>query len=358
MDLTERMNIFRQVGEEIITEEDLKELLTTKDRYVAYDGFEPSGQIHVAQALMRSININRLTSVGVKFRMLVADWHAWANNKMGGDLEKIKTVGKYFIEVWKACDMDMENVEFLWASDFVQDDNYWKLVLEIARNNTVSRIIRCSQIMGREESKNLSAAQIFYPCMQCADIFWLEADICQLGMDQRKVNVLAREIGPSIGYSKPVAVHHHMLAGLQEPPVHNGSAVERAIAAKMSKSQPDTAIFVNDSPDEIKRKLRKAYCPEGIISSNPVLEYFKHIICPKIQPIIVSRPDKFGGDLTIQNYSELEQLFTEKKLHPLDLKNTAAKYLVELLKPIYTHFEKDSTARKLLETIKSWNAPQ
>ena len=49
------------------------------------------------------------------------------------------------------------------------------------------------QIMGRSESDDLAASRIFYPVMQCADIFFLGADICQLGMDQRKVNMLARE---------------------------------------------------------------------------------------------------------------------------------------------------------------------
>ena len=34
--------------------------------------------------------------------------------------------------------------------------------------------------MGRKDGEELSAAQIFYPCMQCADIFFLKADICQL----------------------------------------------------------------------------------------------------------------------------------------------------------------------------------
>ena len=33
---------------------------------------------------------------------------------------------------------------------------------------------RCGQIMGRSETEVLSAAQILYPCMQCADIFLLE----------------------------------------------------------------------------------------------------------------------------------------------------------------------------------------
>ena len=40
--------------------------------------------------------------------------------------------------------------------------------------------------MGRAEG-NLTAAQILYPIMQCTDIFFLRADICQLGVDQRKV---------------------------------------------------------------------------------------------------------------------------------------------------------------------------
>ena len=53
-------------------------------------------------------------------------------------------------------------------------DEYWTLVMDIARKNNIKRIIRCSQIMGRNETDELSAAQIFYPCMQCADIFFLK----------------------------------------------------------------------------------------------------------------------------------------------------------------------------------------
>ena len=53
-------------------------------------------------------------------------------------------------------------------------DEYWTLVMDIARKNNLKRIVRCSQIMGRNETDELSAAQIFYPCMQCADIFFLK----------------------------------------------------------------------------------------------------------------------------------------------------------------------------------------
>jgi tyrosyl-tRNA synthetase len=47
--------------------------------------------------------------------------------------------------------------------------------------------------MGIENESDMTAAQMLYPCMQATDIFYLKADICQLGHDQRKVNMLARE---------------------------------------------------------------------------------------------------------------------------------------------------------------------
>jgi tyrosyl-tRNA synthetase len=76
---------------------------------------------HIAQGLLRAITVNKLTSAGIHFKFWVADWFAMLNNKLGGDLEKIRIVGDYFIEVWKACGMDLENVEFIWASQFIKE---------------------------------------------------------------------------------------------------------------------------------------------------------------------------------------------------------------------------------------------
>ena len=277
LSIDDRMQLIKEVGEEIIDEDDLKALLERKlasgEDIIAYDGFEPSGNIHIAQGLLRAINVNKLTKAGVKFVFLVADWHAAANEKFGGDLEIIKKVGEYFIEVWKACDMDLDNVTFKWASDLVEDPNYWELVLKISMNTTLKRALRTTQIMGRTESDDLKSSQILYPMMQTADIFYMNVDICQLGMDQRKVNMLAREVAKVFDRSKPVSVHHHMLAGLKEPPADDLDTVERAIKMKMSKSNPDTAIFMLDSEDDIRRKIKNAWCPAGEKADNPVLEY-------------------------------------------------------------------------------------
>jgi tyrosyl-tRNA synthetase len=354
MNTEERLKLIKEVGEEIVKEEELKQLLETEKNLIAYDGFEPSGtNIHIAQGLLRSINVNTLTKAGIKFKFLVADWHAWANNKMQGNLDHIQKVGKYLIEVWKAYDMDFKNVEFIWASELLNSREYWKTVMQVARNSTVKRIIRCSQIMGRSENETLQSSQILYPCMQCADIFHLDAKITQLGMDQRKVNVLAREIGPKLGYWKPVIISHHMLMGLGEPPKGEKTS-ERAIEMKMSKSNPDSAIFMNDAEEEIKRKIKKAFCPEGITDENPILEYNKYIIFEKFKTVKIERPKKFGGNLEFSSYEELEKTFAQKKLHPMDLKQSTSHYLNKLIEPVRKKLEKNSATKKLAEEIKSF----
>lgn len=354
MDIEGRLALIRQVGEEIITEEELRALLEAKAHPIAYDGFEPSGQMHIAQGILRAINVNKMIKAGCHFKMWVADWFGWMNNKLGGDLEKIRVAGDYMVEVWKAAGMKTEQVEFLWAKDVMADDEYWKKVVQIARNSTVQRIVRCSQIMGRKESEQLSAAQIFYPCMQCADVFHLKADITQLGMDQRKVNILAREVGPKLGFGKPVVVSHHMLMGLGEPKTDIKDAADRAVELKMSKSKPDTAIFMTDSSEDVKRKINKAYCPEKKVEENPVMEYCRYIIFEKFPAVEIKRPEKFGGNLSVESYAQLEKLYAEGKIHPMDLKNAVTEKLNDLIEPVREHFATNARAKKLLEQVRSF----
>ena len=370
--IEDRLDLIKQVGEEIIQEDELKKLLESGEELIAYDGFEPSGQIHIAQGILRAININKMTKAGIKFKMLVADWHAMANNKMGGDLEKIKTVGKYFIEVWKASGMDLNNVEFVWASDLVQKQDYWKLVIQVGKSNVLKRFVRTAEIMGREESLDkLTGAHIIYSCMQVTDIFMLGAKITQLGMDQRKVNMLAREVGPMLsppaGGWKPVVVSHHMLMGLSKATnsteavekMAPESAIQRTIKKKMSKSNPDSAIFMTDTTEDIKRKINKAYCLEGDIKENPILEYYKYIIFEsfeklRVNELRVERPEKFGGPVILNSFQDLEQKFANKEIHPMDLKVTLSKLLDQLIEPVRRHFEENTEAKKLLEQVRGF----
>jgi len=362
LSINEKVELIKSVadGGEIIGEEELIPLFERcekeKRKPIAYDGFEPSGRIHIPQGLVRAINVNKMTKAGFKFIILVADWHAACNHKYGGDLEKIKIVGEYFIEVWKSCGMDLSNVEFKWVSEEVKDPKYWEIVLNVSINTTLNRILRTVDIMGRSEKDILTASQILYPAMQAADIFYLKADVCQLGLDQRKVNMLAREIGEEIGFWKPIVVSHCMMSGLLPPQVDTKdlSPIERSIAKKMSKSKPDTAIFMTDSPKEVERKIMQAYCPEGVVEENPILEYCKYIIFEKFDSIEIKRPEKWGGNLEIGSYEELKKIFLEKMLHPEDLKIAIIPLLNKLLENTRKHFEEDKKASELLKKVESF----
>lgn len=353
MDLEARLQLIKGVGEEIVTEQELRELLETKTHPVAYDGFEPSGVAHLPFGIFRPLLLQDLVKAGVHFKLYIADWFGWLNNKMGGDLDKIKRVGEYFVEVWKAAGVS-RGVEFVWASDVMADREYWKKVILIAKNTTMNRANRMLTIMGRTEGEVQETAQYFYPMMQTADIFALEADICQLGLDQRRANMLAREIGPKLGWWKPVVVSHHMLMGLEGIKKPEGfeenKKMDVEISSKMSKSKPSTAIFVHDSTEEIKKKVMTAFCPEKQ-PENPVMEYSRHLVFRRFGRMKIERAKKFGGDAEFFSYDELEAAYRRGDVHPLDLKNAVAHSLDLMIAPIRSHFEK-GRAKELYDVVR------
>ncbi len=356
MDIETKLQLIKGVGEEIITEQELRQLLETKEHPVAYDGFEPSGMAHLPFGVFRPLLLKDLIKAGVHFKIWLADSFAWINNKMGGDLERIRKVGEYFIEVWKAAGVDEKKVEFLWASDAFSDKEYWKKVILIAKNTTMKRANRALTIMGRKEGELQEVAQYFYPMMQTTDIFYLDADICQLGLDQRRANMLARDIAEKMEWKKPVVVSHHMLMGLegvkQPEGYEENKDMDIEISSKMSKSKPSSCLYMHDSKEEIKKKIMRAFCPEKIVENNPILDYCKHIIFRKFDTLMIERPLKFGGSIEADGFENLVKLYREEEIHPLDLKNAVAEALDKLIKPIREHFEKDNNAKELLEFVK------
>jgi tyrosyl-tRNA synthetase len=355
MDVEGKVRLVKGVAEEVVTEEELRRLFETKEHPVAYDGFECSGLAHLPFGIYRPLLIKDLLKAGVRFKLYLADWFAWINNKMGGDLDAIRKVGEYFIEVWMAAGLKPKDVDFVWASASM-DEEYWKKVIQVAKATTVQRATRCLTIMGRKEGEMKETAQYFYPMMQCTDIFHLGADITQLGLDQRRVNILAREVGPKLGWWKPVVVSHHMLMGLsgkKEPEGFEANpALDTEIASKMSKSKPESSIFVHDSEEAIKKKIAGAFCEPKNIANNPMLDYAKELVFRANGKMKIERPSKFGGPAEFESYPQLEEAFRKGEVHPLDLKNAVAAELNEMIAPIREHFEKNRKAKELYEFVK------
>jgi tyrosyl-tRNA synthetase len=191
--------------------------------------------------------------------------------------------------------------------------------------------------------------------MQVADIFIQDINLAHSGLDQRKAQVIARDVAMHLGFKplknkkgekiKPCAVHGHLILGLQKPvvwPVPKENLQEFRAQMKMSKSIPNSAVYMDDSSEEIKNKVNKAFCLEGEIDYNPILDWCKYIIfgIGKNPKIDVLRPDKFGGNVSYSSYENLEKDFADKKLHPMDLKNAVAEKLVEIMQPAIEHLSK------------------
>jgi tyrosyl-tRNA synthetase len=120
----------------------------------------------------------------------------------------------------------------------------------------------------------------------------------------------------------------------------------------MSKSKPETSVFVHDSPEEIQKKISNAFCPERTVEFNPIMEYCRFIIFRERKTFTIERSVRFGGNVEFTGYSELEDAYLSGKLHPLDLKKAVANVLVEILAPVRKHFETNREARESLEILK------
>jgi len=342
--------------EEVLTMEDLRNLLEVEEHPIAYNGWEPSGLVHLGTGVICAYKMKDFVEAGIHFKAYLSTWHAWLNNKLGGNLELIRKAADLFKHSWIALGVPEDKVEFIYSDELYNDLSYWKKTIMIAKNLTIARTRRTLEIAGRKDTEANYVSDFLYTPMQVADIFHMEVKICQLGIDQRNANVVARELGERLGFWKPICVHHHLLQGLAKPslwPIPEGKEREALSSAKMSKSQPETCIFIYDSPEEIKQKTRRAFCPEKTVEFNPILDICKYIIFREMETFTIERPAKFGGTVEFQSYQELEEAYRHGNLHPQDLKNALAHELAIILEPARRYFENNKEAKECLDAVKN-----
>ena len=119
----------------------------------------------------------------------------------------------------------------------------------------------------------------------------------------------------------------------------------------MSKSDPDSAIFMEDTEADLKRKIKKAFCPEKVVKGNPIIDYVKHIIFGYFGKISIT----FQGGETKEytDYEAFEADFTSGAIHPGDLKPAVAAAINQIIEPVRQHFA-TGDAKKLLDQVKKY----
>ena len=330
MTIDQKLNLIKRNTEEILTEDELAELLKSKKEPVVYLGYAPTGRPHIGY-LIPAMKIKDFVDAGLRVKILLADIHAHLDN-MKTPFELLdKRVEFYKAELtrlYQSIGADISKIEFVKGSDFELDKKYTMDVYRLAALTSAERCRHAAaEVVKFGENPRLSG--FLYPILQTLDEEYLGADIQYGGTDQRKIFGFARESHPKLGQKKRVEIMTLMLPGI--------------MGGKMSASDPASKIDLLDSPDNIAARINKAYCPAGELSDNGITVFVKYVLMPlkedRGEALLIERPAKFGGDIEYKKYAELERDFIEKKLHPEDLKKAAAREIAQLLKPVREFFD-------------------
>ena len=314
-----KSELIKRNAEEILNEKDIQKLIK-KNKPIAYCGYETSGPIHLGH-LVTITKLLDLQKAGFHIKVLFADWHTFLNQK--GDWDFIHKEVNNWKKGFKAAGL---KAEYILGSSFQRKPEYFDDIISLATKTTLNRGLRSMQQVARD-IEHAKISQVLYPLMQIADIKHLNVDLVHSGIEQRKIHAMGTEVFPLIDYKKPVFVHTPLISSLKGP-------------GKMSSSDPSSLISINDSDENIKNKIKKAHCPEGLVKDNPILQILRLIIFPRFDEFQIKRNEKYGGNLSFSNYEDLEKAFVKKEVHPLDLKNSVSEYLIKVITPIREQFKK------------------
>ncbi|CAL5054653.1 unnamed protein product [Urochloa decumbens] len=337
----QRFAILKSIGEDCVNDGELELLLKKKSAPICYVWFDPSPWMHISEGIIKTLCVNKMVKSGCKVKILMTDWFARMNYNIGGNLNKMQTIGLYNIEMWKAAGMALDKVELVWLSDEINRhaDEYWPLAMDVSRNTTVRRIKRCYG--SRDPFEEFTAADTFYPSLQCATILFQKVDIWLLGMAQHEANLLAREYCKRVKRgNKPIAVSHKILPNLLLYPEEE------------HRRNPFLAIYMEDNEIDVSRKIIHAFCPPKLVEGNPCLEYIKYIVLPWYGKFEVVRKKEDGGDKMFLSMEELTTDYVSGALQPSDMKLALAKSLNKILQPVRDHFRSNAEAKNAVEGIK------
>lgn len=326
MNAEQRYELITRNLAEIIGQDKLKKLTEKNKKISIYWGTMPTGSISIAY-FFPMLKISDFLKANCGVKILIADLHAALDSVPWPMLDKRYDYYKEAIQlIIKAIGVDIKKLEFVKGSSFQLDKNYFQDLLKLSTISSIKDSTKAaSEAVKSARGDNVKLSGLIYPLMQALDEEYLDVDAQFAGMDQRKIMVYAHENLPKINYKPRIELMTPMIRGL--------------VGEKMSSSVEGTKIDILDDEKTIKNKTNKAEFIEGDANNGimNLLKYFIFIIkADKKEKLIIKRDKKFGGDKSYSSYEQLESDVIAKKIHPMDVKNTLAIELFQILKKVQT----------------------
>ncbi|KAI1294914.1 Tyrosine--tRNA ligase, cytoplasmic [Halotydeus destructor] len=330
----DKVTLIKRNLQETLGEDRLKEIVATRDLKI-YWGTATTGKPHLAYFVPMS-KIADFLKAGCEVTILFADLHAYLDNmKAPWELLELRT--QYYEHVIKAVlesiGVPLEKLKFVRGTEY-----------QLSKEYTLD-VYRLSSLVTEHDAKKAGAevvkqvdhpliSGLIYPGLQALDEEYLKVDAQFGGVDQRKIFTFAEKYLPSLGYAKRIHFMNPMVPGLA--------------GGKMSSSEEDSKIDLLDTPEAIKRKLKKAFCEPGNIEDNGLLSFVKHVILPLFSnEFKVERKPEFGGAKVYTVFEDIQNDFKAEQLHPGDLKIAVADYINRLLEPVRRKFSESKELQNL-----------
>ncbi|KYO25823.1 tyrosine--tRNA ligase, cytoplasmic isoform A [Alligator mississippiensis] len=320
----EKLRLVTRNLQEVLGEDKLSALLRERELRI-YWGTATTGKPHVAYFVPMS-KIADFLKAGCEVTILFADLHAYLDNmKAPWELLELRT--RYYEAVIKAMlesiGVPLDKLTFVRGTDFQLSKEYTLDVYRLSSVVTQHDAKKAgAEVVKQVEHPLLSG--LLYPGLQALDEEYLKVDAQFGGVDQRKIFTFAEKYLPALGYTKRIHLMNPMVPGLT--------------GSKMSSSEEESKIDLLDRKEDVKKKLKKAFCEPGNVENNGVLSFIKHVLFPLKSEFVILREEKWGGNKTYTVYEELEKDFAEQVVHPGDLKSSVEVALNKLLDPIREKF--------------------
>ncbi|WWD17428.1 phosphoribosylaminoimidazolesuccinocarboxamide synthase [Kwoniella shandongensis] len=342
--------------QEVTSGEIIRKVLSEGEVVRAYWGSATTGRPHIAYCVPL-LKIADFLTAGLEPNPF-ADLHAFLDASKS-TLETVQHRVKYYSRLLKAVfttlGVPTDKLKFVTGTSYQLKADY---TLDVYRFHALTST-REAEHAGADvvkESESPLMSSLLYPGLQALDEQYLDVHFQFGGVDQRKIFMYAAHFLPKLGYAKRAHLMNAMVPGLS--------------GGKMSASDPKSKIDFLDTAADVKAKIKSALCPPGTVENNGVLAFVKAVLIPVqalrieqaagrgepapvgegsfVKPgapegtvFSISRPEKFGGDIHISSYEELEKEYVAEKIHPGDLKTGVQDALIQLLEPIRKMFDED-----------------
>ncbi|HEC45965.1 MAG TPA: tryptophan--tRNA ligase, partial [Epsilonproteobacteria bacterium] len=216
-----------------------------------FTGIRPTAELTVGNVLGAVYPLLELQSGGMRPMVFVADMHGLTSHEPKEIKEHVKDIVIDYITLG----LDPEKVDIYIQSDI--DVEVSLLTTYLMRHITVSELIKVPTLKDKiKEGNRLETANALlaaYPVMMAADILLQRSQYVPVGEDQRAhleiTRLIAKRFNSKYGPVFP-------LPKTQEVKLLKILSLDGK--GKMSKSRPNGAIVLSDSPKEAEKKIKRA----------------------------------------------------------------------------------------------------